>query len=1350
MPEGALSTLAAIARIAGETGAARREQALRAAAPEGSGVLEGRRIESARRAFELAGRGRPKPIELIGMDRPEIPRGRALDLNALGSWDLGHYQPLERARPTKISERARTAFSPENTREFEQYVRRGVREGGLDWYDLSPLSRPALQEMSPEDFRALIAMNAATSARSSVADQIKRASLAWYYRKQGIPWPMTSAELSELADPGYGHIAHEVHSKHLAPLVAGEDPNFSSIDQPKYASYYNNFMGNLAPLTADTHYQALHGFPMKQTYNRYARTWVEAPDFSKNVDYPIAEAYSGERARRMGIPPAAYQSSGWVGGREATGVRDARPFAAVYDDLIGRTADQMEISPLEAMKRHFRGEIPLMPIGGSKEFADGGYAGGGRPSGGLAAIMQYLRYRLPREYASAPLRHMPDEGSGRELFALGDDKIVKMAKRPRGLAEQALEGAIPENQPRVHWRSPDNELAVIQRMRHTPHQSEDFFAPMSQRYEEVAGNNNFMTVHRDDELLSRLMHQSGLQRFMPYALLGGDFFSRPGEHWSMDKPSFVVPERGRPASFRPTPKLLDAGALDWTLAQPRYERNYARQFGDVMNERLSKIDPEHRTIDDLMHEATDPARDDRYGFMGAFGLGRGVEDFIGPEARWPAPLGPQSDTDEIARYIRPLLKTRPSTPDQTFKRGGSVDARLAQLRARMAGGGVVRNWLRGVKGSKFDAVLDAMKNRATSRFMQGRELGDMPEPGVDDAGQAVHRWIDKNLANYMARQMGTEGDPLEPLTGGQTRMVLKSMNPAEVEKHAFGEFTSPYGGSVGRGYGRRRLRLSPKDAAENDAARARFDTDLQAWRESLPPWLSKSIDADRLRAQYKPHLKADQQLYDIDESSWNRYMREPMHGIIDYLKHRMTPNEQGIVDLRPEQLARMSVPEALKGSQDWHAQLARKAEEERDKVMQLGPWFKTHKEYPTGYHWVQYDPSYVDPHGEGEGAYRKGRAGAYSSQYKDLESALNAEGEAMGHCVGNYCDDVVSGNTQIYSLRDPRGRPHVTVEVQPGIPHVSGQLLREKYGQRGQDIWDEWRKTGPNPYGDEGLWGLIKQRAPDIHDELRNAPPSIVQIKGKANARPKDEYLPYVQDFVRGGKWGEVGDLRNTGLTKIDRWGPNGMADPRWEHRDPPTYYVTPEEERQLRRYNWAQGPREQWFSEDDWIKNARADEKWQQDFGHMSDDTLREQLRNRKIDAGARYEIPDDWQPTPPSFAAGGAVRPADFPVESPAEALMRARLSLELLTQELQHATAGERPVLEREIARVEALIQRLAGAAGQDSVQSGLAAHPGLGMGDEGDEQTENPLDGLDAILGSEGDGDDMLEQLIARSE
>jgi GNAT superfamily N-acetyltransferase len=43
---------------------------------------------------------------------------------------------------------------------------------------------------------------------------------------------------------------------------------------------------------------------------------------------------------------------------------------------------------------------------------------------------------------------------------------------------------------------------------------------------------------------------------------------------------------------------------------------------------------------------------------------------------------------------------------------------------------------------------------------------------------------------------------------------------------------------------------------------------------------------------------------------------------------------------------------------------------------------------------------------------------------------LKVEGNKMNHCVGGYDDKVAKGKCEIYSLRDPRNEPHVTMEIQ--------------------------------------------------------------------------------------------------------------------------------------------------------------------------------------------------------------------------------------------------------------------------------------------------------------------------------
>ena len=124
----------------------------------------------------------------------------------------------------------------------------------------------------------------------------------------------------------------------------------------------------------------------------------------------------------------------------------------------------------------------------------------------------------------------------------------------------------------------------------------------------------------------------------------------------------------------------------------------------------------------------------------------------------------------------------------------------------------------------------------------------------------------------------------------------------------------------------------------------------------------------------------------------------------------------------------------------------------------------------------------------------------------------------MGHCVGGYCDDVISGRTQIYSLRDAKGQPHVTVEVVPGNPTITLREAIIRAQQGGEQI----------PTDEDAMLALADRYLRDSA-----GPPRIVQIKGKGNAKPNDEYLPFVQDFVKSGQWSDVGDLQNAGLRKL-------------------------------------------------------------------------------------------------------------------------------------------------------------------------------------------------------------------------
>jgi hypothetical protein len=169
-----------------------------------------------------------------------------------------------------------------------------------------------------------------------------------------------------------------------------------------------------------------------------------------------------------------------------------------------------------------------------------------------------------------------------------------------------------------------------------------------------------------------------------------------------------------------------------------------------------------------------------------------------------------------------------------------------------------------------------------------------------------------------------------------------------------------------------------------------------------------------------------------------------------------------------------------------------------------------------------------------------------------LAQGLNAEGQMMGHCVGSYCEQVSGRGTRIFSLRDPQGKPHVTVEVNPYNMNLStahGIMTVDELNAADDMLRAQgWRKIGKNNWRQRigRSWGryitpeeelsAYQQAAPRLLD-LAPSGFSIRQIKGKQNAAPVEQYLPYVQDFVKnsplGGSWGEVSDLQHTGLKQL-------------------------------------------------------------------------------------------------------------------------------------------------------------------------------------------------------------------------
>jgi len=193
-----------------------------------------------------------------------------------------------------------------------------------------------------------------------------------------------------------------------------------------------------------------------------------------------------------------------------------------------------------------------------------------------------------------------------------------------------------------------------------------------------------------------------------------------------------------------------------------------------------------------------------------------------------------------------------------------------------------------------------------------------------------------------------------------------------------------------------------------------------------------------------------------------------------------------------------------------------------------------------------------------------------------VEDALKYEGEILQHCVGGYCPDVIEGRSRIFSLRDADGRPHATIEVEPdsrvGFRAGEAPLGDDFYVQQNRYIAGQNDGSIPNDVTFAEWW-----RSQNGIEEPRRSE-RISQIKGLLNRKPNDEYMPFIQDFVRSGQWSHVKDLENSDLRKV---APDSALAKKMKAAgvEPPLYVSNDELSQLLKQYkeglySWKRGGR--------------------------------------------------------------------------------------------------------------------------------------------------------------------------------
>lgn len=498
-----------------------------------------------------------------------------------------------------------------------------------------------------------------------------------------------------------------------------------------------------------------------------------------------------------------------------------------------------------------------------------------------------------------------------------------------------------------------------------------------------------------------------------------------------------------------------------------------------------------------------------------------------PALRTQTEISPLEDEDprtSLTRLVNPLMWTNP------LKLAKSPEAvsLMAGLTGVPGGIGVIKekggNWL----DPKWSRALRSMRNPwvpeqdlAPIKDRPGHWLlpdtGETfpPERAGDILrGQAVNRWISGPLRKYMEQRMGSPEDEVRQLFD----QGIFHINP---------EGTLPRNGPDILAH--KREASSYGDTLATTPAGQRWEDLIDSWIQHQTADQARSSVTTNSRGRnptyqkdlhWLERLPPEAIVYSAPETSAHFGSRIGFDHVTDIIDQALQSGE-----LRADNLNRLSVADAVKLTHKKNLE-AEAAAAKAKLESARSPAVHTLKEYsennPTGLRWVELKAP-TPPKGQ----LSVDEMFDEEAARKSLQDALQYEGDIMGHCVGGYCDDVLEGRSRIFSLRDAKGEPHVTVET---APHPILPLRYPEDRAKLTNLYEQQYGVTPT----DGQLGQFWVNG----DYRQFMPNDIVQIKGKSNNKPNPEYIPYVQDFVKTqGPWGEVGDLHNTSLWKHPKTG---------------------------------------------------------------------------------------------------------------------------------------------------------------------------------------------------------------------
>jgi hypothetical protein len=605
----------------------------------------------------------------------------------------------------------------------------------------------------------------------------------------------------------------------------------------------------------------------------------------------------------------------------------------------------------------------------------------------------------------------------------------------------------------------------------------------------------------------------------------------------------MIPTRGRTPSVNKAAETVEnvQGALTY---MPRTEQGMQalERTGQVM-EKLGA--PAEYLGEKTLQATGSPAAatavnvlGDPLNFIGVPGSGKAAVA-AGKAVGRAAMAAPRVAGDILSEALTPASRFESQRGAIKMKGGnwfaGDVESELAPLKSETTAGETPAQRI-----PRHEQLLNDPSLPPESRATVERHLNEEKQRA------AIDNWIDKKLNRYIKNEMGTPEDPVRKLADqGITHLArLRDRVPSTefsvAQRRAEAGF--PAVGYAETALGQNWERATDRAIIPNKAG------DYLGAEQTLNrnPWLQK--------------LPEDAPVYEAGAALDARELG--FDHLIDVLKEDLATGR-----IRPEQLEKMSMEQAVRRAHQYDQEMAEKAAKATAAAREGLP---VYKEYPQGYRWIELN-----------------KPGAFS-----------AESDSMGHSVRGYepppghpdwtegsgeagslyyghggWEGIKSGRAKVYSLVDSKGSPHVTIEIarpQARQGFIGDQRPSEADYYRLQEEWLEGNKAGTvDPNLTFAQWWRSKEGIPEPE-----IPFEITQIKGKQNRAPKEDYLPFVQDFVKSGQWSDVRDMQNTGLFKVTQ----GQRLPGFSKEIAPGFYTIDDFKRMAQENEMPQEIQDAWF----------------------------------------------------------------------------------------------------------------------------------------------------------------------------